>query len=107
MLWAPEGERRIRSAMKGTTTTVRVVDRSGDTIASSKVEGRISHVRWSPRGDQVVFTLGRSTPGGGVLQDLYLWNLGEGEDPAPMMITNTGAGFGAEWRGSQARWEED
>jgi len=24
-----------------------------------------------------------------------------------MMITNTGAGFGAEWRGSQARWEED
>jgi len=107
VLWAPEGERRIRSAMEGSTTKIRVVDRSGDTLASAKVEGRISHVRWSPRGDQVVFTLGRSAPAGGVLQDLYLWNLGEGEDPAPMMITNTGAGFGAEWRGSQNRWEED
>ena len=67
----------------------------------------MSHLRWSPRGDQVVFTLGRPTSGGGVLQDLYLWNLGAGDDPDSMMITNTGAAFGAEWRGSQNRWEED
>ena len=75
-------------------------------IATTTVTGRVSHLRWSPRGDQVVFTLGRPTSGGGVLQDLYLWNLG-GTISTPMMITNTGAGFGAEWRGSQARWEED
>ena len=107
VLWAPEGERRIRLVVNGDKTRLNLVDRSGDRIASTNVTGRVSHLRWSPRGDQVVFTLGRPTSGGGVLQDLYLWNLGAGEDPAPMMITNTGAAFGAEWRGSQARWEED
>ena len=75
--------------------------------AQTTVTGRVSHLRWSPRGDQVVFTLGRPTSGGGVLQDLYLWNLGEGDNPDSTMITNTGAAFGAEWRGSQNRWEED
>jgi hypothetical protein len=107
VLWAPEGERRIRLAIDGDKTRLNIVDRSGDQIASTNVTGRVSHLRWSPRGDQVVFTLGRPTSGGGVLQDLYLWNLGAGEDPAPTMITNTGAAFGAEWRGSQNRWEED
>jgi Tol biopolymer transport system component len=91
----------------GNVTAIRVVDRSGDRLASARVPGRVSHVRWSPRGDQIVFTLGKSTSAGGVLQDLYMWNLGEGEDPAPMQITNTGAAFGAEWLGSQSRWEED
>ena len=107
VLWAPEGERRIRLVVNGDKTRLNLVDRSGDRTATTNVTGRVSHLRWSPRGDQVVFTLGRPTAGGGVLQDLYLWNLGAGEDPAPMMITNTGAGFGAEWRGSQNRWEED
>ena len=107
VLWAPEGERHVRLGVDGGTTRLNIVDRSGDRIASTKVTGRVSHLRWSPRGDQVVFTLGRPTSGGGVLQDLYLWNLGAGNDPAPTMITNTGAAFGAEWRGSQARWEED
>ena len=104
VLWAPEGERRVRLGADGDKTKMRVVDRSGDAMATTTVTGRVSHLRWSPRGDQVVFTLGRPTSGGGVLQDLYLWNL---DDSTPMMITNTGAGFGAEWRGSQARWEED
>jgi hypothetical protein len=107
VLWAQEGERRIRLAVDGTITRIHIVDRSGDRIASTSVTGRVSHLRWSPRGDQVVFTLGRPTSGGGVLQDLYLWNLGAGDDPEPTMITNTGAAFGAEWRGSQPRWEED
>ena len=108
VLWAPEGERRIASRRRWRQR--RRCAWSTDPaigLAATTVTGRVSHLRWSPRGDQVVFTLGRSTSGGGVLQDLYLWNLGDGEDPAPMMITNTGAAFGAEWRGSQARWEED
>jgi hypothetical protein len=107
VLWAPEGERRIDLVQNGDTTRIRMVDRAGDRLASASVTGRVSHVRWSPRGDQIVFTLGRPTSAGGVLQDLYMWNLGEGEDPAPMQITNTGAAFGAEWLGSQSRWEED
>jgi hypothetical protein len=40
-----------------------------------------------------------------VLQDLYAWYLGDGEEP--MRLTNTGAAFGAEWRGSVPRWEDD
>ena len=107
VLWAPEGERRIGFAGNGDSTTIRMVDRSGDEMATASVPGRVSHLRWSPRGEQVVFTVGRSTSGGGVVQNLWLWNLGLGEDPAPVMITNTGAAFGAEWVGSQSRWEED
>ncbi len=107
VLWAPEGERRIRFVLDGIQTKLNLVDRSGDRMAQTTVTGRVSHLRWSPRGDQVVFTLGRPTSGGGVLQDLYLWNLGEGDNPEAMMITNTGAAFGAEWRGSLNRWEED
>ena len=107
LLWAPEGERRIGFEVKGDRTAMHLVDRSGDELATATVEGRVSHLRWSPRGDQVVFTVGRSTRNGGVLQDLFLWNLGQGEDPAPMQITNTGAAFGAEWLGSQSRWQED
>ena len=107
VLWASEGERRIRLSFENGATRLRMVDRSGDVMASTSVNGRVSHLRWSPRGDQIVFTVGESTANGGVLQDLYLWNLGEGREPKPMMMTNTGASFGAEWRGSQSRWEED
>jgi hypothetical protein len=105
VLWAPDGDRRIGIKHEGARSVLSLLDRSGDRLARITLTGRVSHLRWSPRGDQVVFTLGRSAPGGGVLQDLYLWNLGEGDDPAPVMLTNTGAGFGAEWVGSQARWE--
>jgi hypothetical protein len=52
----------------------------------------------------VVFTVGRSTSGGGVLQDLFLWDLGDGE--APGQITNTGAAFGAQWLGTMDRFQE-
>ena len=104
VLYAPEGERSVTLTLEDGQTRMRVVDRTGDTMASARIDGRVSHLRWSPRGDQVVFTLGRSAPAGGVLQNLYLWNLG---DDRPVMITNSGAAFGAEWRGSQNRWEED
>jgi WD40 repeat protein len=106
VLWAPDGDRRIDLAPSGNETRMSLVDRSGDELATATVTGLVSHLRWSPRGDQVVFTLGRSAPNGGVVQNLYLWNLGGSEHPAPIMITNTGAAFGAEWRGSQNRWEE-
>jgi len=37
-----------------------------------------------------------------VLQDLYLWNLKDGN--APMQVTSTGAAFGAEWLGTAPHW---
>jgi hypothetical protein len=105
LLWSPDGRRRVSLAATGTTTTFRLIDRSGQQLARTVVDGRVSHLRWSPDGQRIVFTLGQSGAGGGVLQDLYLWDLGEGEDPDPMRITDTGAAFGAEWRGSQPVWE--
>jgi hypothetical protein len=48
-----------------------------------------------------VFTVGRSATGGGVLQDLFLWDLNEEE---PMQLTATGAAFGAEWLGAKGQW---
>ena len=52
----------------------------------------------------MVFTIGRSASGGGVIQNLFLWDLGDEE--APMQLTNTGAAFGAEWLGSMSLWRE-
>ena len=104
-LWSPDGSRRIGLTRDGSTTTFHLVDADGDELATTEITGLVSHLRWSPSGDQVVFTVGRSASGGGVLQDLYIWNLGAGDDPAPIQITDTGAAFGAEWLGSQPRWE--
>jgi hypothetical protein len=76
----------------------------GDERSTTSVEGLVSHVRWSPESDRVVFTLGRSASAGGVLQDLWLWDLG---DEPPTQITSTGAAFGAEWMGARVRWRGD
>jgi Tol biopolymer transport system component len=104
LLWSPDGRQRIVVSDDGATSTVTRVDMDGNERASVTVEGLVSHVRWSPESDRVVFTLGRSAPSGGVLQDLFLWDLGE---EAPTQITATGAAFGAEWMGSRVRWRED
>jgi Tol biopolymer transport system component len=61
----------------------------------------VSHLRWAPNGSQVVFTLSRPNGAGGVLQDLYLWNL---DDAGPIQLTSNGASFGAEFLGSPEVW---
>ncbi len=104
VLWAPDGTRRIAVSVEAGTSTFSLLDAGGDTVASTVAEGLVSHIRWSPDGERVVFTLGRSASGGGVLQDLFLWDLGDEE--APTQLTNTGAAFGAEWLGSGSRWGE-
>jgi hypothetical protein len=104
LLWSPDGRERIVVGDDGSTSVLTRVDMDGNERAAVTVDGLVSHVRWSPESDRIVFTLGRSTSGGGVLQDLYLWDLG---DEAPTQITTTGAAFGAEWMGARVRWGED
>ena len=103
LLWAPDGRTRVVVQTEDGQTTLRHLDEATDTIAATTIAGIVSHVRWSPSGDRVVFTVGRSASGGGILQDLFLWDLEQ--SVAPTQLTSTGAAFGAEWRGSQARWE--
>jgi Tol biopolymer transport system component len=76
----------------------------GDEQATTTVEGLVSHLRWSPDGKRVVFTLGRPTSGGGVLQDLFLWDQADCQEPC--QLTNTGAAFGAQWVGTMDRFQE-
>ena len=75
---APEGQRRISVSAEEGTSTISLLDTRGDAIASTTAEGLVSHLRWSPDGERVVFTLGRSASGGGVLQDLFLWDRATG-----------------------------
>jgi hypothetical protein len=103
VLWAPGGRERITLSAEEGTTTITRVDLNGDALSSTTVEGLVSHVRWSSDRERVVFTVGRSASGGGVLQDLFLWDL---EDEPPMQLTSTGAAFGAEWLGTGARWQD-
>jgi WD40 repeat protein len=103
-LWGPDGDHRIGLKLEDEVTTISLLDADDEPEASTTIDGRVSHVRWSPKGNRVVFTVGRSTSGGGVIQNLYLWDLGDGEDP--MQLTPTGAAFGAEWLGSPPLWRD-
>ena len=103
MLWAPDGERRATVVFADGVSTIRVLGEGDEELASTTVPGLVSHLRWSPSGERVSFTRGTSAPNGGVLQDLFLWDL---NDQPPMQLTNTGRNFGAEWRGSQPLWRD-
>jgi WD40 repeat protein len=102
-LWSPDGDRYIRTGYEDGTSSITLRDQHDEDIVTHTVEGRVSHLRWSPDGERVVFTVGHSGSGGGVLQDLFLWDLNEAD---PMQLTATGAAFGAEWLGTQALWRD-
>ncbi|HUF06581.1 MAG TPA: hypothetical protein VMP86_04235 [Candidatus Binatia bacterium] len=104
VLWSNDGRRRIAVSATGGTTTLRLTNSSDHDLASTSIEGLVSHVRWASNGQAVVFTRGRSAPAGGILQDLFIWYLDDGEVPTP--LTASGAAFGAEWRGTTPRWEQ-
>jgi hypothetical protein len=104
VLWSADGSRRVTLEAAEGTTTITVLDEGGDPEATTSIEGLVSHLRWSPTGDRVAFTLGRSASGGGVLQNLFLWDLGDGD--APTQLTATGAAFGIEWRGTAPVWRD-
>ena len=102
-LWAPDGEQRIAVTLDAGVSTIALLDENDEVLMSTSIDGSVSHLRWSPTGQRVVFTVGQLAPNGGILQDLFLWDLNE--EP-PMRLTTTGANFGAEWRGSQPLWRE-
>jgi hypothetical protein len=102
-LWAPDGTRRVglRERDNGTTDLI-LRDADDEAIASVNVPGLVSHVRWVRTSNEIVFTLGRLGVSGGVRQDLYVWDLQDGNDPLP--LTSNGVSFGAEWLGSAPNW---
>jgi hypothetical protein len=103
ILWSPDGRQRIevRENDNGTSDLI-VRERSGDSVASVRVTGLVSHVRWVRSANEVVFTLGRVGANGGVRQDLYVWDLADNSDPLP--LTSNGVSFGAEWLGASPNW---
>jgi hypothetical protein len=101
ILWSPDQQTRIAVAESGGSTTLTLRDRADAVLATVKVTGLVSHIRWAGTNNEIVFTLGR-TVGGGVRQDLYIWDLGDGKAPSP--LTNNGASFGAEWLGVPQSW---
>jgi hypothetical protein len=101
VLWSPDQRLRIRVAESSGITTLMLMDRDGIAQASVKVTGLVSHTRWAASNNEIVFTLGR-TVGGGVRQDLYVWDLVDGKAAAP--LTSNGASFGAEWLGVLQTW---
>jgi hypothetical protein len=101
-LLSPDGGRYVAITDDGSSTelTLRTAD-GGARVAKTTAPGLVSHLRWAPNGSQVVFTLSRPNGAGGVLQDLYLWNL---DDAGPIQLTSNGASFGAEFLGSPEVW---
>jgi hypothetical protein len=102
VLWSPDGTRRVTLHEDGSTTSIRLRDRSNAVTSSVSVTGLVSHVRWASGSNEIVFTLGVVSAGGGVRQDLYVWDLRNRK--APMPLTSNGASFGAEWRGVISNW---
>jgi hypothetical protein len=102
-LWSPEGSRRIRVTSSGQVSTLTLLNQAGGTIARVATNGLVSHLRWSPMGNRVVFTLGIGSSGGGIRQDLYLWDLANGK--APVALTAGGASFGGDWLGVGQFWQ--
>ena len=103
LLWSPDASLRVEVTDQGNGTTALVVlDQAGAVRAAAYVTGAVSHLRWSPAGDQVIFTLGVPTPDGGVRQDLQLWVF---DRSTPIALTTNGATFAAEWLGARETWQ--
>lgn len=104
VLWSPDGRYHVTLAENANgTTVIGKRNRNGDAEAAVTVTGLVSHIRWAPTRNEIVFTLGQSTASGGVRQDLYVWDLVDGKAPAP--LTSNGAAFGAEWLGVAQSWQ--
>jgi hypothetical protein len=103
VLWSPDGAHRIVATVSGNVTTLSELGQDSRSLSRTSITGQISHLRWSPHGNRVVFTVGITLAGGGVRQDLYVWDLVNGR--AASALTANGASFGGEWLGSAQFWQ--
>ncbi len=101
ILWSPDQRKRVDVSEASGTSTLTLVDLDDIPKASVKITGLVSHIRWASSNNEIVFTLGKLV-GGGVRQDLYVWDLVDGHAPPP--LTSNGASFGAEWLGVLQSW---
>lgn len=101
-LWSPSGQLRIAVTESGSNSRFSVRGMPGDERGALNVTGKVSHVRWSTASNQIVFTLSRAQSGGGVAQDLYVWDLTTGH--AAVRLTQDLRSMGGEYRGSPDRW---
>ena len=56
MLWSADGHHRIAVDEKDGTSTIDAHATTDAVLATTTVKGLVSHLRWSPDGDRVVFT---------------------------------------------------
>ena len=101
VLWSPDRRTRVDVTEKSGTTTLTLTAQDGTARSTVNVTGLVSHIRWAASSNEIVFTLGRLV-GGGVRQDLYVWDMVDGNAPSP--LTSNGASFGAEWLGVLQSW---
>ena len=103
VLWSPDQSKRV-SVETVTAGKDRLVlrNRAGTELASVSLGGLASHVRWAGTNNEIVFTLGKYGPGSVVQQNLYVWDLVNGNAPSPLTSDNTSRG--AEWLGVAQAW---
>lgn len=102
LLWSPNRELTISLAESGGNTTLTLRGLANEDRGAIGVQGFVSHVRWSAASNQIVFTLSRATSGGGVSQDLYLWDL-QPSGPA-VRLTQDLRSMGGTFRGAISRY---
>lgn len=101
VLWSPDEMFQV-TLTEGDPNTLTLTDADGNERATTQVPGKVSHLRWAPNSSEVAFTVGHLGTNGGIVQNLYVWDLVDGKEPS--MVTSNGASFGAEWRGGAVRW---
>jgi hypothetical protein len=101
VLWSPDQRLHVSVTEAGGISTLTLMGHDEVAQASVKITGLVSHVRWAGTSNEVVFTVGLLV-GGGVRQNLYVWDLVNGK--LPLALTSNGASFGAEWLGVLQSW---
>jgi len=103
ILWSPNSQKRVAISESGGNTRFSVLGLANEERGALNVTGLVSHVRWAANSNQIVFTLNRALSGGGVSQDLYVWNLETGT--AAVRLTQDLRSMGGEYRGVESRWK--
>jgi WD40 repeat protein len=103
ILWSPNGQLRVDVTESGGASTLTLRGLANEARATTVVSGYVSHVRWSSLNNQIVFTFSTAVSGGGVAQDLYLWDLRTGSNV--VRLTQDLRSMGGMFRGVQERWK--